>query len=121
MIDTKIEKLWKWFVANENQIIDSFQNESLVDFIVGNLDNLILDFGMFAWEIGPGKAKSWFFTISPNGDKDLMVVSKKIMAAAPTLDDWEFNYCKPAKEWDRKFIIYDCNMNQQHIDASNWN
>jgi len=119
--DTKIENLWRWFVANEKQIIDSFQNESLANHIVENLDNLILDFGMFTWEIGPGKVKPWFLTISPNGDRDLIRVSQKIIKHAPNLDDWEFNYCKPAKDWDRKFIIYDSNMNEQNIDASNWN
>jgi hypothetical protein len=118
--DTKIENLWRWFVANEKQIIDSFQNESLANHIVENLDNLILDFGMFTWEIGPGKVKPWFLTISPNGDRDLIRVSQKIIEHAPNLDDWEFNYCKPAKDWDRKFIIYDSNMNEQNIDASNW-
>ena len=118
--DTKIENLWRWFVANENQIIDSFQNESLANYIVENLDNLILDFGMFTWEIGPGKVKPWFLTISPNGDRDLIRVSQKIIEHAPNLDDWEFNYCKPAKDWDRNFIIYDSNMNEQNIDASNW-
>lgn len=118
--DTKIENLWRWFVANEKQIIDSFQNESLTNYIVENLDNLILDFGMFTWEIGPGKVKPWFLTISPNGDRDLIRVSQKIIEHAPNLDDWEFNYCKPAKDWDRRFIIYDSNMNEQNIDASNW-
>ncbi len=118
--DTKIESLWRWFVANENQIIDSFQKESLTNYIVENLDNLILDFGMFTWEIGPGKVKPWFLTISPNGDRDLIRVSQKIIEHAPNLDDWEFNYCKPAKDWDRRFIIYDSNMNEQNIDASNW-
>jgi len=118
--DTKIESLWRWFVVNENQIIDSFQNESLTNYIVENLDNLILDFGMFTWEIGPGKVKPWFLTISPNGDRDLIRVSQKIIEHAPNLDDWEFNYCKPAKDWDRRFIIYDSNMNEQNIDASNW-
>lgn len=118
--DTKIENLWRWFVANENQIKDSFQNESLANYIVENLDNLILDLGMFTWEIGPDKVKPWFLTISPNGDRDLIRVSQKIIEHAPNLDDWEFNYCKPAKDWDRKFIIYDSNMNEQNIDASNW-
>lgn len=118
--DTKIESLWRWFVVNENQIIDSFQKESLTNYIVENLDNLILDFGMFTWEIGPGKVKPWFLTISPNGDRDLIRVSQKIIEHAPNLDDWEFNYCKPAKDWDRRFIIYDSNMNEQNIDASNW-
>jgi len=118
--DIKIENLWSWFVANESQIIDSFQNPSLANYIVENLDDLILDFGMFTWEIGPGRVKPWFLTISPNGDRELIRVSQKIIEHAPNLSNWEFNYSKPAKDWNRKFIIYDSNMNEQNIDASNW-
>ena len=33
----------------------------------------------------------------------------------------EFNYFKPAKDWDRKFVIYDDLMNEQPVDATNWN
>ncbi|MBN4081523.1 peptidase S41 [bacterium AH-315-C07] len=120
MNEIKIENLWKWFIANEQQIIDSVENESVPDYIVENLDNLILDIGMFTWEIGPGKIKPWFLTISPNGDKDLIKVSQKIIDYAPDLNNWEYNYSKPAKEWDRKFTIYDSNMDEQDIDASNW-
>lgn len=120
MNEIKIENLWQWFIANEQHIIDSVMNESVSDYIIENIDNLILDIGMFTWEIGQGKIKPWFLTISPNGDKDLIKVSQEIIEQAPNLDNWEFNYCKPAKDWDRKFIIYDSIMNEQNIDASNW-
>jgi hypothetical protein len=112
--------LWKWFIANELQIIDSAQNESVSDHIIDNIDNLILDIGMFTWEIGQGKIKPWFLTISPNGDRELIKISTEIIEHAPNLDNWEFNYCKPAIDWDRKFIIYDSILNEQHIDASKW-
>ena len=120
MNDIKIENLWRWFVANEQQIIDAMLNESGSDNIIENIDNLILDFGMFSWEIGQGKNKPWFFTISPNGDRERIKISQEIVEYAPNLDSWEFNYSKPAIDWDRKFIIYDSIMNEQHIDASNW-
>ena len=119
--EERIEHFWRWFMANEQQIIASFDNELLRESIIESLDNLILDFGMFTWEIGSGKAKQWFLTISPNGDKDLIKVSKEIIKHAPFLDRWEFNYCKPAKDWDRRFVIYDDNMDEQHIDSTNWN
>ena len=120
MNEIKTENLWRWFIANEQHIIDSVLNESVSDYIIENIDNLILDFGIFTWEIGPGKIKPWFLTISPNGDSDLMKISQKVIEHAPNLDNWEFNYSKPAKDWDRKFIIYDSFMNEQNIDASNW-
>ncbi len=122
MNDDKIEKLWKWFSSNERQIINCIEKESSseLDYIVEHLDNLILDLGVFYWEIGPSMKKSWYLTISPNGDKDLMKKSKKLIASAPDLVEWEFNFCKPAKDWDRKFMIYDDNNIEQKINALNW-
>ena len=120
MNEIKIENLWRWFIANEQQIIDAMLNESGSENIIENIDNLILDFGMFSWEIGQGKVKPWFFTISPNGDRERFKISQEIIDYAPNLDNWEFNYCKPAIDWDRTFFIYDSNMDEHHIDASNW-
>ena len=122
MNDDKIEALWNWFINNERQIRDCVENESSIDrkYIVDNLDNLVLDMGRFSWEIGLGTHKPWFLTISPNGDRDLMMISKDIMANAPDFENWEFNYSKPAKDWDREFELYDDNMIKQKINASNW-
>ena len=112
--------MWKWFLGNEQAIIDAVKNEQATDYLIENLDNLVLDLGVFTWEIGAGKSKPWSFTISPNGDRDLLEVSQKIMEQAPDLDHWEFNNCKPPKDWDRRFSIYDDNMDEQAIDASSW-
>ena len=119
-VEDKIEKFWCWFEMNEHRITLAIDNESAADSLVEDLDNLILDLGAFSWEAGPGKNKTWFLTISPNENKVLLEVSKRIIAAAPNLEDWEFNYFKHAKNWNRKFVIYDDLMNEQKIDASNW-
>ncbi|NNC93924.1 MAG: hypothetical protein HKN92_00070 [Chitinophagales bacterium] len=118
----KIEDFWNWFVQNEQEIIKSI-DEELVDqqvYFKDQLDNLILDFGLFSWEIGQSKSGDWYLTISPNNNADMLKISKEIMDHAPILSSWEFNYCKPAKEWDRQFSVYDSLMNLQAIDASNW-
>ena len=122
MNDEKIKALWKWFLDNERHIRKCVENDSSPHrkYIVDSLDNLVLDMGRFSWQIGPGTQRPWFLTISPNGDRELMTVSKEIMSNAPDLDDWEFNYCRPAKNWDREFSLYDDNMIQQKINASNW-
>ncbi len=122
MNDDKIENLWAWFSKNEQRIRDYIGNESAIerDYIVEHLDNLILDLGVFRWEIGPGFNKEWFLTISPNGDKDLMEISKNIIAAAPDLAEWEYNFSRPAKDWDLKFNLYDENMTEQEVNASSW-
>jgi hypothetical protein len=122
MNDEKIKKLWKWFFSNEHQIRDCIVTESASEraYIIEHLDNLVLDLGVFTWEIGSGINKPWSFTISPNGDKDRMKMSKRIIDNAPDLVDWEFNYSKPAKDWDRKVIVFDGFMTRQTIDASDW-
>jgi hypothetical protein len=121
MNQEKIENLWKWFLQNEQQIIDAVQNETASETLIENLDNLILDLGMFKWEIGRGKMQPWYLTISPNSDLDLLKVSREVIAKAPELDHWEFNHFEPAKEWDRTFVLYDNNMDEQQVDASDWN
>ena len=119
----KIELLWDWFTKNESRIVNSieFEIEAEQKYVVDQLDNLILDMGLFSWKIEPGHSKTWALTISPNGDKDLLVSSKKIVEMAPVVDSWEFNYFKQAKEWNRNFMIYDENMIERNIDATNWN
>lgn len=123
MDEEKILNLWRWFYANEQKIRESIdknlRNEQ--EIIVQNIDNLVLDFGMFSWDIGPGENKPWFFTISPNGDKELLLKTKEIIADAPDLENWEFNYAKPAKNWDRQLSVYDTQMEIQVLDTSAWN
>ncbi len=84
------------------------------------MDNHILDFGLFSWEIGEGTARPHYFTISPNGDPKRLELSRRIMDAAPNLRDWEFYYCKPPKNWDFKFEMYDRYLIKQQFDASAW-
>lgn len=122
LTENKIKKLWKWFKNHEKQIRECMEKESGSDrdFIVEQLDNLILDMGIFSWEIRPGVSKNWSLIISPNGDKELLRKSKKIMHKAPIHEEWEFHYCRPALNWDRQLLIYDSFMDEQQINASNW-
>jgi len=117
----KIDAFWSWFATNESAIVRAIEGESASESVVENLDNLILDIGAFYWEIGPGINKPWCLTISPNENKDLLKISRQIVETALELDNWEFNYFKPAKDWDRTFVIYDDLMNEQQVDASSWN
>jgi len=122
-IENKIKDLWQWFVANEDMIRSCIENESSEnqDYIIENLDNLVLNFGMFTWEVDKGINKPLSFTISPNGDHELLKISKKIIREAPQLDAWEINASKPAKIWERQFAVYDEVMNAHDIDATDWN
>ncbi|HAW52422.1 MAG TPA: hypothetical protein DCX54_08880 [Flavobacteriales bacterium] len=75
---------------------------------------------MFKWEIGRGESRPFYLTISPNGDKDLIRLSREVIRSAPDLENWEFYYFEPARDWDRNFVLYDNNMDEQQIDASEW-
>lgn len=119
----KIEDFWEWFANNVNHIKEVLSN----DFhggrksLVKTMDNQVLQFGMFTWEMGPLDEQLYFLTISPNGNEELLEISKQIMERSPSFPEWSFNYAKPAKKWDLKFSVFDDFMEEHKIDASSWN
>jgi hypothetical protein len=120
--NTKIKSFWKWFVENEiriREVLDSdLQTER--EALVNDMDNQILDFGLFTWEVGHGTEKSFFLTISPNGNRERLLLSRSIVKDAPDLSDWEFYYAKPAKDWDLQFSLFDNNVVEQQVNAGGW-
>jgi hypothetical protein len=118
----KIKSFWKWFAENETRIrgvLDTnFPSEK--DALINDLDNQILEFGMFTWEIGYEPDHSFFLIISPNGNWERLGLSRSIMKLAPNLDDWHFYYAKPAKEWNLQFSLFDNNVIEHQVNASNW-
>jgi hypothetical protein len=123
----KVENFWKWFAVNEHIIREVLDDDFHPDknFIVQSLDNHILEFGMFTWEIGPSQNNSsdkpFYLIISPNGDKELLSISKSVVKLAPELNDWQFYSSKQVKNADLNFSIYDDNMHERHFDAAEWN
>lgn len=119
----KIEAFWDWFANNVDHIKEVLAN----DFhegrksLVKTMDNQVLQFGMFTWEMGPTDEQVYFLTISPNGNEELLEISKQIMEFSPSFPDWNFYYAKPAKEWDLKFSVFDDFMEEHRVDASSWN
>lgn len=117
----KIEEFWEWFINSEKLIIEIIND----DFHEGrkslsrNMDNFILQFGMFTWEMGPS-GDHYYLTISPNGNEELLEVSKEIVAYAPALKQWKFYAAKPKKEWDLRFKVFDDFMTPHEVDASSW-
>jgi len=111
----KYSDFWQWFLKNRFEFeVSNFKEESIQD-----MDNRILTMGDFAWEIGPGKLKRFSLSISPGGDKLLIGKTKEIVAEAPILNDWEFNYAKPEKEWDNYFESIWKNRKVE-IEISSW-
>lgn len=121
-IREKIEEFWEWFASSEKWITEILNDDYHEDrkSLVQTMDNQILQFGMFTWEMGPKGDGQYFLTISPNGNEELLQVSKQIIALSPELKNWEFFYAKPAKDWDLKFSVFDDFMDEHPVDASGW-
>ena len=116
-MELKIKQFWDWFIDNEYQFREVTDTKTVVEL----LNNQVLEFGMFAWEIGVGLEKPHSFTISPNGDKKRLFLSRQIFKQAPELQHWEFNYCRPVrKDWDLTFEVFNSSMIKQVYDASKW-
>lgn len=120
--DENILGFWQWFIKNESIIKDCIENENSThkEFVVEHMDEQILSFGVLTWDIGLNEQNKWFFMLSPNGSKDNLEVSQKIMAVAPEHMDWLFYASRPAKNWDRNFTVYNNEMDEEFIDASPW-
>lgn len=120
--EDKIEAFWRWFVQHNSFIQNSIQSESAKDraTVVEKMNNYILDIGLFTWDLGLNDENTWFLTISPNGDSELLEISQRIMEDAPTHLDWEFHASKPAKNWNRIFVVYNEQMDEIEIDANDW-
>lgn len=113
---SKISHFWEWFQKNEQMFKEVTDPQALVEA----MDNQVLEFGMFSWEIGEGKTRPYYLLVSPNGNGNRLEISYKLMEAAPKLRDWEFHYCKPPRNWDYRIEVYDKFLVSQQIDASQW-
>jgi hypothetical protein len=117
-----IFRFWQWFVKSESIIKDCIENENSEqqEYVVEQMNEFILSFGVLTWDIGLNDDDCWFLTISPNGNKDMLEVSRQIMDEAPEHMDWLFYASRPEKNWNRQFTVLDSYMNEQFIDASQW-
>ena len=112
----KINDFWNWFAEHEERF-RIIQDPHAVREM---LDNQILQFGAFAWEIGEGKGKPHTLTISPNGNSKLLRLSQAIIGEAPDSNYWEFFAAKPVRDWDFIMEMYDAFMVKQTVDTAEW-
>lgn len=112
-----INSFWVWFSENYKNFGEHYENDELLN----TLDNKIYDLGGYAWEIGPGIDTKNQLVISPGGDIDLLLDTKRIISYAPTLLDWSFYYAKPPKQWEFLFDFEKEDGSVVRIDASHWN
>ncbi len=121
--EDKIDAFWQWFVKNEAVIkecidLDTSPNQS---YVVNQMNELILDLGVFTWDMGLNEQDNWFLMISPNGNADNLGISQQLIVEAPPHIKWQFHSSRPAKNWDRCFTVHSFDMQEMAVDASNWN
>jgi hypothetical protein len=113
---SEIKKFWNWFSLNCQDFGKDFSNAELIS----ELDKKVVHLGGFSWEIGPGIKKENALVISPNGDSDLLPVTKEIIANAMQCEDWEYYYAKPPKQWSFIFDFTSVDGQELQINASEW-
>lgn len=123
MNEEGILDFWRWFIKNESRIQNCIltKNAKEQEKIVHDLNEFVLGFGAFAWDIGQNDEDQWFFTISPNLNADLLSTSKSVISLAPTHLDWHFYSSKPNKSWDYQLEVYDELLDPFTVDANHWN
>lgn len=123
MTEENILDFWRWFVKNELRIKDCISKQDLIEQekIVKSLNEYILAFGAFSWDVGQDDNDEWFLTISPNLDQELLKISQVIIALAPPHLEWRFHSAKPSKKWDYQLEVYDELMDVFKVDSSKWN
>ncbi len=120
--DDKIHAFWTWFRTQEATYRDFFEEETVLDkdLLIEAMNDQVLEFGLFSWQISEGASRPFQFIISPNGHRERLLLSKYIMKAAPDLPHWEFHAGKPARDWDLQLTLFDNYMIEHTIDASAW-
>ena len=119
----KIEAFWQWFRQMETEIANYFGPESTANEqdLIEQINNRVLDFGLFAWEIGPHEDRGFYLTISPNGDQERLTLSQLLVSKAPPLRNWVFFPAKPPKKWDFLLTVYDDFMMERTVEVFRWN
>lgn len=85
-----IDAFWRWFAREADGIArlqESRDTRSVAALIAPRVEAIHPKLG---WEVGPGKQRRSFLTITPNADRKLRPLTEEIVRRAPGLPDWEF-------------------------------
>jgi hypothetical protein len=114
--DEAIRELWAWFADRAPFLARNTGNEAMH----AELDARVGALGPLVWEIGPGRVTPNAFVVSPDGDPELLPLTTRIIAAAPSLADWEWYAARPPKpRWNLTFDLR-ADDAARRVDASRW-
>lgn len=113
----QIVEFWRWFGTIARALSADFKNATLLD----ELDRRMTGFGKLMWEIGPGKQEENALVISPDGSKEWLATTQRMVAMAPSIESWEFHWARPPKDWDLQFRYTTRSGDRQvSVDARPW-
>lgn len=105
--DDAIAQFWSWFQASRGDVAElctDAPDRELIDEVSHRVSSLHDGLG---WEVGPGNETEYQFVISPNRNRERLLVSRAIVRQAPDLPEWKFFHAKPPKSWNMELEILD--------------
>lgn len=114
--DSKIRSFWTWFVGVADRIASNFEDEAMHE----QIDQRLSVFGDLGWELGPGISEESSLSISPDGDRRLLPLTRRIVAMAPAVRGWEFLPARPPREPALEFAIMAKDAGPIEVDATRW-
>lgn len=116
MKEKEFNNFWNWIKIN----IEYLAPKKITTEYVNLLDAEIEKIGDFTWEIGfDNRVNKNFLTISPEGDSELLELSKAIINEAPSIEGWVFYSAKPPKQWKLIFNLL-INGEKVQFNATEW-
>ena len=114
--DEDVMSFWAWFESVAERLGQDFDCQALLD----ELDKRISQLGDICWELGPGRQAENALVVTPDGAKEWLPVTQRIVALAPVVPGWEFHPARQPKDWNLQYAIEDVSGETLDIDARRW-
>lgn len=100
-VTKNIRRFWDWFSEHATELAET----SIPEVLLTELEEKLFAICQLDWELGPGRCAPNMLALSPRGDRELLVITKNIVAQAPQLAGWEFHPAKPPRDWNLVFDL----------------
>jgi len=108
---------WTWFTEIAQSLAYNLDNPHLLE----ELDRRVSELHpSISWEVGPGRKASSQLVISPNLDRDLLPITRRIISYAPSMANWEIYAARQSKQWNYILKIEDESGMELCFDVSSW-
>ena len=116
--DEAIASFWAWFESVAARLGADFDNATLLD----ELDARVSALGDVTWEIGPGVREENALALSPDGDREGLALTERIVSMAPSIAGWELHAFRPARPGAAayQFALRGDSGEEVDVDAGAW-